>query len=279
MCQCVSVCVCDARWERKGERRAVYHEPDGVRHLSEDLGGIRGHRRHPATPQNGVEPGLIHWVDSHAHIIGQILPGERKNKCQCCLSLPSSFSFLVTALCFCTTTLQFHTILPLFLPPSARSMQQYLVYFGGDVSVGLKTRARTCWRLDFISYQSINKHDWEWVVVQLGWMRLQISYKNEISVFQEELYTWMCLHLFCFFRPCLFPCSRCWILLYIFVAGLAVVECQACNSPLLHLFHRQLLIRSLLKPSHSSPVRVGGPRHLAKTHDRTQCNMCFFFCW
>ena len=63
---------------RDREGRAVYHEPDGVRHLSEDLGGIRGHRRHPATPQNGVEPGLIHWVDSHTHVIGQILPGGKE---------------------------------------------------------------------------------------------------------------------------------------------------------------------------------------------------------
>lgn len=68
--------MCGLRRDR--ERRAVYHEPDGVRHLSEDLGGIGGHRRHPATPQDGVEPRLIHWVHSHTHIIGQILPGERQ---------------------------------------------------------------------------------------------------------------------------------------------------------------------------------------------------------
>ena len=78
VCDCVCVCVCVWCQMRDREGRAVYHEPDGVRHLSEDLGGIRGHRRHPATPQNGVEPGLIHWVDSHTHVIGQILPGGKE---------------------------------------------------------------------------------------------------------------------------------------------------------------------------------------------------------
>lgn len=76
LCDLVSVCLCCQMRDR--ERRAVYHEPDGVRHLSENLRGIGGHRRHPTTPQNRVEPGLIHWVDSHTHIICQILPGERK---------------------------------------------------------------------------------------------------------------------------------------------------------------------------------------------------------
>lgn len=56
----------------------VYHEPDGVRHLSEDLRGIRGNRSHPTTPEDGVEPGLIHWVDCHTHIIGLILPGGKE---------------------------------------------------------------------------------------------------------------------------------------------------------------------------------------------------------
>lgn len=71
------------------------------------------------------------------------------------------------------------------------------------------------------------------------------------------------------------------LLLYVSVAGLAVVEGQACYSSLPYLFHRQLLIRGLLKPSHLPPVRVGGPRHLAQTHitwkdpDQTECGMCF----
>lgn len=81
MCDLVCLCtvrVCVLRLLKEGERRAVYHEPDGIRHLSEDMGGIRRHRRHPTTPQNGVEPGLIHRVDSHTHIIGQVLPGGRK---------------------------------------------------------------------------------------------------------------------------------------------------------------------------------------------------------
>lgn len=58
----------------------VYHEPDGVRHLSEDLRGIRGYRSHPTTPEDGVEPGLIDWVDCHTHIVGLILPGEREKR-------------------------------------------------------------------------------------------------------------------------------------------------------------------------------------------------------
>lgn len=58
--------------------RAVYHEPDRVRHFSKDLGGVGGHRRHPTAPQKGVEPRPVHRVDAHAHIIGQVLPeGER----------------------------------------------------------------------------------------------------------------------------------------------------------------------------------------------------------
>lgn len=79
---------------RDRESRAVYHEPDGERHLSEDLRGIRGHRRHPATPQTGVEPGLIHWVDSHTHIICQILPEEGKIHVNVVIKGPSPFHFV-----------------------------------------------------------------------------------------------------------------------------------------------------------------------------------------
>lgn len=61
------------------EVRVVYHEPDGVRHLSEDLRGIGGYRSRPTTPEDGVEPGLVHRVHRHTHIVGLVLPGEEKN--------------------------------------------------------------------------------------------------------------------------------------------------------------------------------------------------------
>ena len=67
ICRCVCACVV--------RMRAVYHEPDGVRHLAEVLGGVGGDRRHPAAPQEGVEPRLVHRVDGHPHVIGQVLPG------------------------------------------------------------------------------------------------------------------------------------------------------------------------------------------------------------
>lgn len=48
------------------------HEPDGVRHLSEDVGGFRGDRGDPAAPEYRKQPGLVDCVQSHTHIA----PGE-----------------------------------------------------------------------------------------------------------------------------------------------------------------------------------------------------------
>lgn len=71
-----SLLVCVCVWELPDDRN-VYHEPDGVRHFVKNLRGIGGYGRHPTTPQNGVQPRLIHRVDSHAHIVCQIFPDRR----------------------------------------------------------------------------------------------------------------------------------------------------------------------------------------------------------
>ena len=77
--------------------------------------------------------------------------------------------------------------------------------------------------------------------------------------------------------------SGCLLLLYVSGAGLAIVEGQACNSPLPYLLQRQLLSCSLLEPSHPPPVCVGGPRHLAEKHKtwkdpgQTESSVCFIF--
>ena len=73
VCEGACACPCAAV-------RVVYHEPDGVRHLAEVLGGVGGDRRHPAAPQEGVEPGLVHRVHRHTHVVGQVLPGRRGGK-------------------------------------------------------------------------------------------------------------------------------------------------------------------------------------------------------
>ena len=51
----------------------AYHEPDGVRHLIEDMWGLWGDWRHPTAPKHRVQPGLVDGVKREVDVaLGEV---------------------------------------------------------------------------------------------------------------------------------------------------------------------------------------------------------------
>lgn len=54
----------------------AYHEPDGERHLLEDVGAVRGDRGDAGAPQDGEQPGLVHCVQVHTQVGHGVVPAK-----------------------------------------------------------------------------------------------------------------------------------------------------------------------------------------------------------
>lgn len=54
----------------------AYHEPDGERHLAEDVGAVRGDRGDTGAPQDGEQPGLVHRVQVHTQVGHGVVPAR-----------------------------------------------------------------------------------------------------------------------------------------------------------------------------------------------------------
>lgn len=54
----------------------AYHEPDGERHLLEDVGAVGGDRGDAGAPQDGEQPGLVHRVQVHTQVGHGVVPAK-----------------------------------------------------------------------------------------------------------------------------------------------------------------------------------------------------------
>lgn len=51
-----------------------YHEPERIVHLPQHLRGLGGDGRHPTAPQQGIQPRIVHRIQSQTDVVHIIQP-------------------------------------------------------------------------------------------------------------------------------------------------------------------------------------------------------------
>lgn len=90
-------CGCRGQWPPLHPSIAShhsYHQPGGKRHLAKDVGAVGGDRLDTSTPQDGVQPGLIHSVEIHTQVCHGVVPARRQTMARC--ESPSKHQTLVS---------------------------------------------------------------------------------------------------------------------------------------------------------------------------------------